>query len=95
MDLRLRQRARAWAAGVFDGLDVLIDVAAPGEAPVGLESTGDPLFNRLWTLLGLPVMTIPAGTGPAGMPLGLQLVGRFNGDAGLIAAARRIAAMLA
>ena len=88
-------RARDWAARVFADVDVLIDVAAPGEAPVGLESTGDPLFNRLWTLLGLPVLTLPAATGPSGMPLGIQLVGRFNGDAVLIATARRIADILA
>lgn len=88
-------RTRDWAAGVFADVDVLIDAAAPGEAPLGLESTGDPLFNRLWTLLGLPVLTLPAATGPSELPLGIQLIGPFNGDAGLIATARRIAVILA
>jgi Asp-tRNA(Asn)/Glu-tRNA(Gln) amidotransferase A subunit family amidase len=51
---------------------------APGEAPHGLATTGDPVFNSLWTLVGNPLITIPTGRGPSGMPLGLQIVGRMG-----------------
>jgi Asp-tRNA(Asn)/Glu-tRNA(Gln) amidotransferase A subunit family amidase len=56
--------------------DALMVPAAPGEAPRGLEATGDPVFSRVWTLLGLPCVNVPGLRGPAGMPVGMQLVGR-------------------
>jgi len=62
--------------------------AASGEAPARLDMTGDPLFNRTWTLLHLPCVTVPAGRGAAGLPIGVQLVGRFGDDARLLAIAR-------
>ena len=71
-----------FAAGSFD---VLITAAAPGEAPEGLGSTGDPRFARLWTLLGLPTVSVPGMTGPSGLPIGVQLVGRRGADAELLA----------
>jgi Asp-tRNA(Asn)/Glu-tRNA(Gln) amidotransferase A subunit family amidase len=49
---------------------------APGEAPEGLEATGDPAFSTLWTLLGVPAITLPTGLGTRGLPLGLQIVSR-------------------
>lgn len=55
--------------------------------PVGLESTGDPLFCRAWTLLGLPTVSVPGLVGPAGMPLGVQLIGRAGEEAALLRAA--------
>ncbi|HZH45688.1 MAG TPA: amidase [Roseococcus sp.] len=64
---------RAFAAAMA-GFDALITPAAPGEAPEGLGSTGDPGFNSLWTSLHTPCAVFPAGTGPAGLPLGLQVV---------------------
>lgn len=69
---------------LFGGTDFLITPAAPGEAPLGLERTGPATYNIRWTLLGLPSVTIPAGFGPAGMPVGLQLVGRPGEDAALL-----------
>jgi Asp-tRNA(Asn)/Glu-tRNA(Gln) amidotransferase A subunit family amidase len=54
---------------------------------VGLESTGDPLFCRAWTLLGLPTVSVPGLVGPAGMPLGVQLIGRAGEEAALLRAA--------
>ncbi|MFX7294989.1 hypothetical protein ABTI56_19265, partial [Acinetobacter baumannii] len=54
--------------------------SAPGEAPEGLGWTGDPAFNALWTLLHVPCVTVPAGTGPKGLPLGLQVVTGFGRD---------------
>jgi amidase len=83
---RQAERCRALLAGVFSRVDALLTPSAVGEAPPGLESTGDPAFNRIWTLLGTPCLSLPAARGPAGMPVGFQLVGRPGGDAALLAA---------
>ena len=66
------------------GIDVLLTPSAPGEAPRGLASTGEALFNRNWTLLGVPCITLPAGLGPLGLPLGVQLVGDYDEDERLL-----------
>jgi amidase len=55
--------------------ELILTFSAAGEAPVGLESTGNAVFNRLWTLLDLPCLAVPAGRGARGLPLGVQLVG--------------------
>ena len=60
--------------------DILLTPSAPGEAPQGTASTGDPIFNKIWTLLGVPCVTVPAGNGPQGLPLGIQLVGDYDQD---------------
>ena len=80
---------QAWTAmtGVLTSVDALLTPSAPGEAPAGLASTGDPVFNRVVTLLGFPAISLPAGAGPAGLPLGVQLVGAPHGDAALLAVA--------
>ena len=72
---------------VFGDFDVILSPPAAGEAPKGLHATGDPAFNRIWTLLQLPCITIPAGKGPNGLPLGVQLAARSGQDALLLAAA--------
>jgi amidase len=69
------------------GIDAILTPAAPGEAPAGLASTGDALFNRVWTLLYLPCVAVPAGVGPGGLPVGVQLVGAWGEDARTLAAA--------
>jgi len=69
----------------MDGLDVLITPSAPGEAPKGLDWTGDPTFNSVWTSLHVPCVTVPAGLGPNGMPLGIQIVGRRGDDKAVLA----------
>jgi len=61
----------------------LLAPSATGEAPQGLESTGDPVFGLMWSLLHLPCLTLPCGTGPAGLPLGVQVVARHGADAAL------------
>ncbi len=67
-----------------EGLDAVIVPAGPGEAPVGLDNTGDPILNRCWTALYAPCMTLPLHKGPSGMPLGIQFVGRKGHDMGLV-----------
>lgn len=71
---------------LFEKTDILMTPAACGEA-VAFGSTGDPCFNRLPTLLGLPSITIPFGTGERGLPLGLQLIARRDQDGRLLATA--------
>jgi len=72
----LRDRCRSMLPDVFGGLDALLVPAALGEAPLTTEGhTGDPLFCRAWTFLGVPAISVPGVVGPAGMPVGLQLVG--------------------
>jgi Asp-tRNA(Asn)/Glu-tRNA(Gln) amidotransferase A subunit family amidase len=65
--------------------DFLLTPSAPSEAPASLDSTGDPVFNRAWTLLGVPCVTLPHGSGAHGLPLGVQLVGAFDADMALLA----------
>jgi Asp-tRNA(Asn)/Glu-tRNA(Gln) amidotransferase A subunit family amidase len=75
-------------AGLFDEFDAILTPAAPGEAPCGLASTGNPVFCTTWTYLGVPAVTLPLLRSEAGMPLGVQLVGRRGNDARLLRSAR-------
>ena len=81
------EQGRREATGVFAELDALLTLGAAGEAPVGLETTGDPSFCRIWTQLGCPCISLPVLSGPAGLPVGLQLVGAPGADDRLIAVA--------
>jgi Asp-tRNA(Asn)/Glu-tRNA(Gln) amidotransferase A subunit family amidase len=80
---------------VFNEYDAILTPAAPGEAPLGLNSTGNPVFCTLWTYLGMPAVTLPLLTGPAGLPMGVQLVGRRGNDARLLRTARWLAVAVA
>jgi Asp-tRNA(Asn)/Glu-tRNA(Gln) amidotransferase A subunit family amidase len=73
---------------VFDEYDAILTPAAPGEAPRGLESTGNPIFCTIWTYLGAPAITLPLLRSEAGLPLGVQLVARRGNDARLLRTAR-------
>lgn len=64
--------------------DAILTPAAIGEAPIGLETTGDPAFCTLWSLCGVPAITLPLMTGPAGMPMGIQVVGARGQDGRLL-----------
>jgi len=79
--------ARAGFDGFFGECDAVLVPAAPGEAPLGLGNTGDPIFNRMWTLLGVPCVTLSARWAENGLPTGIQLVGRIGNDARLMACA--------
>jgi Asp-tRNA(Asn)/Glu-tRNA(Gln) amidotransferase A subunit family amidase len=85
--LQTAARARQQAAALFTTHDVLLAPSSIGEAPVGLSGTGDPLFCRTWTLLGLPCIHLPFTHGKTGLPIGLQLVGAYGDDHRLMAAA--------
>jgi len=92
--LRRAAAARAAFEGVMASHDLLITPSAAGEAPAGRSTTGDPAFNRIWTLLHVPCLTLPVSRGPQGLPIGVQLVGRFKADHQLLAQARWIEAEL-
>jgi Asp-tRNA(Asn)/Glu-tRNA(Gln) amidotransferase A subunit family amidase len=81
-------RARAALAQVFEDVDILLTLSAPGAAPNGLSSTGDPLYNRLWTLMGNPCVNVPAHLAEAGLPVGAQVIAAYGDDARALAAAR-------
>ncbi|MCB1547103.1 MAG: amidase [Hyphomicrobiaceae bacterium] len=80
---------------MFADADILVSPSAPGEAPLFTEGTGNPVFSRAWTLLGLPTITLPIGAGPSGLPLGLQLAARPGKDLALLAAAAWVERALA
>ncbi len=91
----IADRARAALADVFGDVDVLLTYSAPGAAPKGLASTGDPRFNRLWTLMGVPCVNIPAFVADGGLPVGVQVIARFGDDARALAGAAFVEAALA
>lgn len=77
-------------APILGRFDAVLTYATLGEAPQGLASTGDATFNRSWSLLGFPCISLPAGVGPLGLPVAVQLVGAPQSDSRLLSAARRV-----
>jgi len=73
---------------LFDHYDAILTPAAPGEAPADLTITGKAVFNGMWTLLGVPAVTVPLLAGKNGMPIGVQVVGRHGDDAKVLSCAR-------
>ncbi len=69
---------------IFSVHDLIITPSAPGEAPVGLEATGDPMFNRVWTFCHAPCISVPFARGAKDLPLGVQFVGARGADARLV-----------
>lgn len=91
-----RQRLRQELTGLMDehGIDLWLAPAAPGPAPRGLDSTGDPVMNLPWSHCGLPSIGLPAGFSRAGLPLGLQVIGRWYEDEKLLEWAAEIEPIL-
>ena len=86
--MRVASRARHALAKVFEDVDVLLTLSAPGAAPKGLGSTGDARYNRLWTLMGVPCVNIPAYVAEGRLPVGVQVIARYGADAEALGAAR-------
>lgn len=87
-------RARVEDKMAQNGIDLWVAPAAPGPAPSGLDSTGDPCMNIVWTQAGLPALTLPAGRSKDGLPLGIQLVARHMADERLLLWAEGVAGTL-
>jgi len=85
--LALAESCRARLSALTRDVDVLLAPAVPGEAPRGLDFTGDPRLQGIWTLLHVPTITLPTHGGPGGLPIGIQLVGKYCEDEALLAAA--------
>ncbi|MDQ2962004.1 MAG: amidase [Pseudomonadota bacterium] len=90
----LTRACRAMLPEVFSESDVLLAPSAKGEAPEGVDATGDPLFNRIWTLLHVPVVHVPVAQGPHGLPVGVTVVGAIGTDRATLRAAEWIHARL-
>jgi Asp-tRNA(Asn)/Glu-tRNA(Gln) amidotransferase A subunit family amidase len=84
---RLASRARQLLADAMADHDVVLTPSAPGAAPRGFATTGDPMFNRLWTLMGAPCVNVAGMNDSDGLPLGIQIVGRFGRDHAVLEAA--------
>ena len=83
----LARSSRAALGDVFDGIDIIIAPSTVGEAPEGIHATGDPLFNRMWTLLHVPCVHLPVGRGPRGLPVGITVAGPLGADRATLLAA--------
>ena len=90
----LARTSRAALASVFEDIDVVLAPSTVGEAPEGIQATGDPLFNRMWTLLRTPCVHLPSGLGPRGLPVGITIAGPVGADRATLLAADWIHARL-
>jgi Asp-tRNA(Asn)/Glu-tRNA(Gln) amidotransferase A subunit family amidase len=88
-------QARRALSDLMTDLDVILSPSAPGAAPKGLTSTGSSTFNRLWTLMGTPCVNVTGFADLAGLPLGMQVTGRFGGDRATLEAAQFVEAAIA
>lgn len=84
---RATKRARRMINELLNEAKFILTPSAPGAAPRGLSSTGKPIFNSLWTLMGVPCVNVPGFLDGAGMPLGVQIIGRFGRDRATLEAA--------
>jgi Asp-tRNA(Asn)/Glu-tRNA(Gln) amidotransferase A subunit family amidase len=89
-----QEKWRAALPKEISGFDALLTLPAFGEAPRGLDSTGDAEYCAPWTFLGAPTVTLPAGFGPNGLPLGIQIVGRYREDLRVLRIAKWMEAAL-
>jgi Asp-tRNA(Asn)/Glu-tRNA(Gln) amidotransferase A subunit family amidase len=86
--LKLRSTLQGELERFLANYDAIITPPTTGEAPATLEQTGNPAFCSIWSLCGVPAVTIPVGFGPRGLPLGLQMIGRRGDDDQLLSVAR-------
>jgi Asp-tRNA(Asn)/Glu-tRNA(Gln) amidotransferase A subunit family amidase len=86
--LQRMKECRDLIPAMFGEAGILLAPCVTGEAPKGLEATGEPLFQEFWTALHVPTITIPTHRGPNGLPVGIQLIARHCEDEALLAAAR-------
>ena len=84
----ITDRARHALSKLFEEVDLLLTLSAPGAAPKGLDSTGDARYNRLWTLMGVPCVNVPTLIADGGLPVGVQVIARYGADAEALTAAR-------
>jgi Asp-tRNA(Asn)/Glu-tRNA(Gln) amidotransferase A subunit family amidase len=87
---KLGRECRQIFSDVLGDCDVMLTPAATGEAPKGIEYTGDPIMNGVWSFLHTPCVSVNGGYGPNGLPLGMQVVGRLDDDARTLACAHWI-----
>ena len=89
------ERCRQMFAQAAKGLDAVLTLASPGEAPLTQNGTGSPMFNRTWTSIGVPCLGLPFGKGDQGLPLAIQLVAAEGQDHQLLAIGGKIESLLA
>ena len=89
-NLQLAHTARTMVSSAFGEYEVVLAPSAVGEAPATLTQTGDPVFGRVWTLLGLPCVHLPFSKGDSGLPVGLQVIGRHGEDKVTLRVAARL-----
>jgi Asp-tRNA(Asn)/Glu-tRNA(Gln) amidotransferase A subunit family amidase len=87
--ISIASRGREIFQEAMRGIDALLTFSAPGTAPLIQEGTGASTFNRIWTTIGAPCLTLPAGRGKNGLPLGVQFVVRHDRDAALLQLGKR------
>jgi amidase len=92
--LQRMKACRDELAAVFGDAEVLLAPCVTGEAPKGLETTGDTRFQEFWTALHVPTISLPTHKGPNGLPVGIQLVGRIYDDESLLSVARFVFELL-
>ena len=83
----LQKELRLSIAKYFEGFDAILAAPATGEAPKGLDFTGNPIFCSLWTFIGTPAIALPVNKSSNGLPLGIQLIGNYKEDEKLVSIA--------
>jgi amidase len=88
--LKRMKECRDLVPSIFGDADILLAPCVTGEAPKGLETTGEPMFQEFWTVLHVPTITLPTHRGPNGLPVGIQLIGRHYEDVPFLVFARAV-----
>jgi Asp-tRNA(Asn)/Glu-tRNA(Gln) amidotransferase A subunit family amidase len=86
--LKMKQEYSAYLAEIYDEYDAIITPATPGPAPAGIDATGSPVMNTIWTFSGRPALTVPLLQDEQGLPIGVQIVGAHDDDARLFRSTR-------